>query len=293
MPTAWPPAPFDVAHRHMDEWNAWYVGNADELANLYGNTVPRTRPSQYRGGLVGAVSRFFWGRPAPAAARPSRLHVPLASDIATASADLLFAEPPRITVNGTATQDRLNKILHSPLVHSGLLESAEVAAALGGVYLRVVWDADLAAHPMIDAVHADAAVPEWRWSQLAAVTFWSVVAEDGNTVWRHLERHEPGRIVHSLHVGSTTELGVARDLRDHPATAWVADVADDAGAIATGTRRLTAAYVPNVRPSRNGAASPGSPRSAGPITTRSSRCSTRSTKSFRAGCATSGSPRPG
>jgi hypothetical protein len=30
--------------------------------------------------LVGAVSRFFWGRPIPANQRHSRLHAPLASD---------------------------------------------------------------------------------------------------------------------------------------------------------------------------------------------------------------------
>ncbi|MER7078142.1 MULTISPECIES: phage portal protein [Bacteria] len=257
MPTAWPPAPFDVAQRRMDEWDAWYVGNPDGLAQLYGSSVPRTRPSQYRGGLVGALGRFFWGRPTPAATRPARLHVPLASDIATASADLLFAEPPRLTVTNPAAQDRLDAILHSPLVHSGLLEAAEVAAALGGVYLRVVWDADLAAHPVIDTVHADAAVPEWRWSQLTAVTFWSTVLEDGNTVWRHLERHEPGRIVHALHAGSTTELGEQRDLREHPATAWAADVIDSTGAIATGTHRLTATYVPNLRPNRAWRGKPG------------------------------------
>jgi A118 family predicted phage portal protein len=237
----------------MREWNAWYVGRAEQLAAVY-NTGPvvHTRPSQYHGGLVGAVSRFFWGRPTtPRGQQRTRLHVPLASDIATASADLLFAEPPRITVEDTTAQARLDAIVNTPAVHSSLLEAAEVAAALGGVYLRVVWDADIAAHPMFDTVDADAAVPEWRWSRLSAVTFWQTVEHtDGSTVLRHLERHESGRIVHALYQGSDDELGRSIPLAEHPATAWAAPLVDAEGAIETGTRRLTAGYVPNVRPSR-------------------------------------------
>lgn len=247
--TAWPPEPFDIAQARMAEWNAWYSGDVDALARTY-SSLPRTRPSQYRGGVVGAVSRFFWGRPVNPVQRLARLHVPLASDIATASADLLFAEPPTVAVENTAAQARLDEILNSPTVHSALLEAAEVAAALGGVYLRVVWDADLAAHAMVDTVDADAAVPEWRWKRLAAVTFWSILEQDGQRVVRHLERHERGRIVHQLYEGSADDLGRPIPLSEHPATEWAADVVNADSAIETGTQRLTAAYVPNVRPSR-------------------------------------------
>ncbi|MCA1195122.1 phage portal protein [Saccharopolyspora sp. 6V] len=248
--TAWPPVPFDRAHSRMAEWSAWYTGDPDQLATTYSRDVPRARPSQYRGGLVGAAARFFWGRPQNPVQRPARLHVPLAADIATASADLLFAEPPRVTVEDAAAQDRLDAILNHPTVHSGLLEAAEVSAALGGCYLRTVWDQDVAPHPMIDTVHADAAVPEWRWSQLDAVTFWSTVEDNGSQVLRHLERHERGRILHSLYAGTTDDLGRPVPLTEHPATAWAADLVDADGSIPTGTHRLTAAYVPNVRPSR-------------------------------------------
>ncbi|MEU4444885.1 phage portal protein [Actinosynnema sp. NPDC050801] len=252
MGDQWPTKPFDQAATKMREWDAWYTGSPERLAALYGSgPVVHTRPGQYRGGLVGAVSRFFWGRPvSPRGQQRTRLHVPLASDIATASADLLFAEPPRITVESDSAQVRLDQVINTPDVHSSLLEAAEVAAALGGVYLRVVWDADVRSHPMLDPVDADAAVPEWRWKQLAAVTFWQTVAADGPTVLRHLERHESGRIVHTLHEGSDDELGRAIPLTEHPSTAWAAELVDADGAIGTGTRRLTAAYAPNIRPSR-------------------------------------------
>src|SRR5690606_13784072 len=97
---------------------------------------------------------------------------------------------------------------------------------------------------------ADAAVPEWRWKRLAAVTFWSILEQDGQRVVRHLERHERGRIVHQLYEGSADDLGRPIPLSEHPATEWAADVVNADSAIETGTQRLTAAYVPNVRPSR-------------------------------------------
>src|SRR2546421_9413663 len=103
---------------------------------------------------------------------------------------------------------------------------------------------------MLDAVDADAAVPEWRWRHLSAVTFWETLdRSDGSTVLRHLERHEPGRIVHTLYQGSDDELGRPLPLGEHPATAWAAPLVDADGAIPTGTKRLTAGYVPNIRPS--------------------------------------------
>ncbi|OKJ98866.1 hypothetical protein AMK34_18900 [Amycolatopsis sp. CB00013] len=255
MTGQWPPSPYDVAQARMREWDAWYTSDPDRLAEVYADdrrrdTAPRLRPSTYRGGLVGGLARFFWGRPIPVGQTRQRVHVPLAADIATASADLLFSEPPRIVVDDTAAQARLDLALNSPAMHSRLLEAAEIASSLGGAYMRVVWDADVAEHAMLDAVHADAAVPEWRWGELSAVTFYTRVRVDGPAVWRHLERYEPGRIVHALHVGTDTELGRAVPLTEDAATEWAAPLVDAAGGIATGTDRLAAAYVPNVRPNR-------------------------------------------
>lgn len=249
MPNPWPPKPYDDAQRQIAEWAAWYVGDATKLSRTY-NDKPRTRPTQWRGGLIGAASRFFWGRPQREDRPRRRLHVPLPAELATASADLLFAEPPRITVEADAAQERLDTIINNPLVHASLLESAEITAALGGGYLRVVWDADVEQHAMLDAVDADAAIPEWKWKRLAAVTFWSVVEQRDRTVLRHLERHEPGRIVHTLHEGTDDDLGQPVPLTEHSATEQYAEIVGEDSAIATGTQRLTVAYVPNMRPNR-------------------------------------------
>src|SRR5690606_10034247 len=151
--------------------------------------------------------RMFWGRPVPTNHANTRLHVPVPADIATASADLLFSEPPRLILpkrvsstpgvaSSNPAQERLEAIFNNPLTQAELVEAAELSAALSGTFLRAVWDTTVSDQVMVDAVAADQGVPEWRYGKLVAVTFWRVLARDGNIVWRHLERHEPGAIYH-------------------------------------------------------------------------------------------------
>lgn len=254
--TAWPPAPFDTALKQIAVHDAWWVGDGDALQRTYtSSNVVANRPSQTRGGVVGAVARFFWGRATPAGQQRTRLHVPVAADIATTSADLLFSEPPRILLpkgddgkTAHPTQDRLEAIMNSAVVHSSLLEAAEMGAAHGGTYLRIVWDAEVAEHPILQGVAEDCAIPEWKFGRLRAVTFWTVVKTNGQQIWRHLERHEPGRIEHGLYQGTATHLGQRVPLTEADATASLPVDADSA--IITGTDELTAAFVPNMLPQR-------------------------------------------
>lgn len=151
----------------------------------------------------------------------------------------------------SVTQDRLDELAESDGIANSLLEAAEVAAALGSVYLRVTWDRSLADRPLLTSVHPDAAVPEFRWGRLAAVTFWRELTSTSAIVWRHLERHEPGRIVHGLYQGSADSLGVRVPLTEHIEVAdLAASLGPDGDAIETGIEQLTAAYCPNVRPNR-------------------------------------------
>ncbi|MFE3449636.1 hypothetical protein ACFXJ8_11940 [Nonomuraea sp. NPDC059194] len=245
----WPPRHLAPIYQHYTVLDTWYQGDAERLAALYGDargtstTIPANRPSQYRGGIVGAFARTFWGAPTPAGEKPTKLHVPIASDIATMSSDLLFSEPPSITVENPQTQERIDELL--PSLQATLLEGSEVGAALGGYYLRCVWDTDVAEKPWLAAVHADAAVPEWRWGRLYAVTFWRVIEQpdDKTCVW-HLERHEPGFIHNGLYRGAVGDLGKQLPLTAHPETAGLQP------SIETGLTRCTAVYIPNMRPNR-------------------------------------------
>ncbi|MFE2019877.1 phage portal protein [Streptomyces sp. NPDC059499] len=254
--TTWPPTDPTV-QSHLADWSAWYSGDPDALEQRYGGHYAGydrpNRPAQRSGGVRGLLARWWWGTPTPEGERRTKLHIPLAGDIARTSSELLFSEPPTLLSDNEATQTRLDDLMDSGLQPT-LLEGGEVCAATGGSYLRVVWDDEVSDRPWIDVVAGDCAVPEFRYGRLIAVTFWTLLAPvDGNDkrVFRHLERHEKGRIFHGLYEGSLTHLGNARPLPEHPATAPLATEVDAEGGLDTGAPdHLTAAYVPNVRPAR-------------------------------------------
>ena len=98
--------------------------------------------------------------------------MPIAGDLASTCSNLLFSQPPALKHDATDVQDYLTGLIDDG-THSTLIEAAETCAALGGVFLRVVWDTDIQDRPWIDLVPPDAAVPEFKYGRLVAVTFWS------------------------------------------------------------------------------------------------------------------------
>lgn len=255
---SWPPRELESVTPVLGRWSAWWSGDPVALTRAYHGTATRPavdRAAQYRGGVTGALARFWWGRPVgDLTQHHDQTHVPLAGDIARTSADLLFAEPPDITVPDPATQTRLEEVLEEHLLAT-LTGGAEQGAGLGGVYLRVGWDRTVADGAFVTAVPADEAWPEFWWGRLRAVTFWHVVAQDGVRVWRHLERHELdasglGLVQHGLYQGTTDQLGRVIALADHPATAPLSTAVDEAGYVVEGrTPGLGVVYVPNTDPS--------------------------------------------
>ena len=161
--TPWPPVQFAEPFADMDVWRAWYSGDTAHLAQVYGgpgsyaqNPMARdffdlNKPSQFRGGIVGGLARMFWGEPVTPGQPAAKLHVPIAADIAELSANLLWADIPTVTVDTDsatdtaavkATTDQIKRYLDDR-GHSTMREGAEQAAALSGVYVRVVWDLEL------------------------------------------------------------------------------------------------------------------------------------------------------
>jgi len=268
----WPPLRFSpVARDHMI-WSAWLSGSPDELAAVYGYENGGNSPAarawsattgeagsygagRHRTGLLGVIRRWFAGNVPPEGERRTNYHVPLAGDIASTSASLLFAQPPTLKYESdTATQDYLGGLIDDG-AHARLMEAAEYAAALGGVYLRVVWDTDVADRPWIDKVPADCAVPEFRYGRLTAVTFWSVIRDEGKVVVRHLEKHLVGQgaILHGVYKGTQKDLGIPMSLTDFEETRPFASALTQGNAItfpdAPGDAS-TVVYVPNLLPNR-------------------------------------------
>ncbi|THA82735.1 hypothetical protein [Streptomyces sp. A0592] len=242
----WPP--IDPAVRSdIETWSAWYSANPDRLTYRYQNRhrdtarygTPANRPSQYRGGLVGTVARWFWGEPTPLGEKRANLHLPLARDLARTSSDLLFSEPPTLLTDNTGTRERLEQLMEDGLRRT-LLAQGEMSAALGGAYLRIVWDLTISDRPWISLVRADGAAPTFVHGRLRAVTYWTVLGVDGQKVIRHLERHEPGKILHGVYEGTEDNLGKPLDLSAFTETAgFLPEQTLPIG------NRLASTYIPN------------------------------------------------
>jgi A118 family predicted phage portal protein len=248
--TPWPPKRLASIHTAIAAFDAWWVGDSSGLEAHYSTPTARVRPSQMAGGVVGTVARAFWGRPALGAQPRTRLHIPVATDICMASADLLWSEAPDISVDDDAAQARLDTLVDDQALQT-FAKGAEAGAAHGGHFLRVTWDATVQPDgPFLTVVYADAADPDFRWGRLVGVTFWSVVREEGQQRWRHLERHEldangNGVILHGLYEGTADSLGVAVPLAEHSATEALAGLVDEQASITTGSPGLAVVYVPN------------------------------------------------
>jgi A118 family predicted phage portal protein len=254
-----PPEDSDNTYGEFREHAAWYSGDVQELASVYvGMGAPGAKPH----GLVNVVRSWFWGKQAIATATRIRIHVPFAAEVSTTNADLLFARPPLFLIKDEDAhediQDRLDEIVEQEAFSSLLFEAGEISSALGGVYLRMTWDEDVAPdRPLLTCVHPDSAVPTFRFGRLVAVTFWHIVETTVNSdgggsgfVYRHLERHEPGMIYHGCYRGTKEFLGTPCPLTECEATADLAEDVNEDGAIPTNITRLTAVYVPNMRPNR-------------------------------------------
>lgn len=286
--TTWPPAPWDTAFARFRELDAWWAGNAAVLSEIYsGATAAAAVPThtvagrKYRGGVLGSLSKMFLGQPIVEEEKRMRMHLPLAADLCTLSADLLFGEAPQILFRKPddvplqegdtrasrkrwvhPAQTRLDDITGADEAHAELLLAGEYAAALGGSYLAVAWDADVHDHVFPKAYAADTAIPTFRHGRLAGVKLWTEY-HDGNEVYRLIEEHKPGSIEYTLYRGTDRTLGVPVQIDSREETAHYArmrTIADldvregelpETVAIGTGTKRLAVTYLKNASPVRD------------------------------------------
>lgn len=255
--SVWPPINHKTAYGDYEVFDAWYVGDIEALETLYSTTRLVTQ-----GGLWGQAKRFFMGTPNPGnqSQRPIKTHVPVPAAIARMSSAILWGDMPTIEAAAEVPETQAVKInariadLLDDNAHAQFLESGEISSALGGGFLRVTWDkAIVPDKPFITAVAPDAAIPDFRWGRLVGVTFWSELPpiEGDASVWRLLERHEPGSVEWGLYMAKTNgELGIRVPLDSHPNAASLAAVVNAESGVETGSELLTAEYFPNIKPNR-------------------------------------------
>lgn len=235
--TPWPPPSEAPRYDRMRVTGTWYGGDPDKLSGLYINGYGGAEVVQdtlLRRTVV-AMKRFFWGTEPSLGERSTKIHVPVAQDIATRSSELLFSEGLTIRVDGPtveedvldpedpskvlvakgeptpatqAAQERLDEILDKSNFRALLLAAAETQSPLGSVGLRVAWDKEIEPrHPFLTRADADSVITEYSWGKLVAVTFWRLLKVQGELYVRHLERHERGRIYHGVYEGTLSNLG--------------------------------------------------------------------------------------
>lgn len=172
--------------------------------------------------------------------------IPVPADISNTSANLLFGESPMIKVTDEDTQKRLDEIVSRGDLWSKLLEAAESASALGGVFVKCNWDSSFIGVPVISIVQSDKAFPVFRWGFLESVLFWTDIEVDKTTgtVWRLFEYHTKGLIQNKLYKGERDNVGMEVGLGAHPDTAEMPEE------VITGLDTVAARYIPNMKPNR-------------------------------------------
>jgi len=194
----------------------------------------------------------YWSRRAQKSGG-REVHVPLAADIARTSATLVAGDAPTLKwEDDDKAQTAWNELADEMGWANLVREAFEVASPTGGAFLRPAWDEEVADHPLGQAVPADEALGEWRFGRLRSATFvvelppptgWKQLEK--SEVWRHLEHHEPGQIRHELWLGTTTNVGSARPLAEHPETANRPAVIDTTS---IRPKRVLVEYIPNLLP---------------------------------------------
>lgn len=245
---SWPP--MDLERYKMQEHSTWYSGEAELLANFYFDhdlqnymmlNYGTRNNNKFWARQIRNDSQFF-------------IHVPVANDISETSSAFLFGESPIIRFESTSEDMKdAQKALDDMLTKSGffkkIVEGAEVASAIGGVYMKVAWDTDISEEPIPVVVQCEQAFPTFKFGQLVKVIFVYEVQCDGSTVYRLAETVEKGKIANELYKGSADNLGNLCELSECDATK------DLKKSVGTGDV-MTAVYIPNLLPNKLNRQSP-------------------------------------
>ncbi len=245
----WPPT--DFLRYKMAEHSAWYSGDPNILANFYNRVLAQSIMH-----LPYTVDRdLFWARQIKNDVQIG-LHVPIAGDIASTSADLLFSEPPQIKVaeahekNASTiyikTQENLDKMLIESGFYRKIIECAEVCAAIGGGYIKLAWDSELSPYPIPVIEQADNAYPVFRFGILTECTFVRTIKTDnqGSVVFRLMEIYKSnGSIVYELYKGTSDKLGKKVPITSIEETKYITN-------IETNANEILCVFIPNIMPNR-------------------------------------------
>lgn len=244
----WPP--MDLERYKMKEHSTWYSGEAELLANFYfDNDLQNYMQLNYGT----RNNNKFWARQIKNQSN-FFIHVPVANDIAETSSAFLFGETPLIRFSSGSeamkeAQSTLDKMLTDSGFYQKLVEGAEVASAIGGVYMKVAWDSEVSEYPIPVIAQCEQAFPTFKFGKLVKVTLVYEVSNDGSTVFRLAETISKGKIENVLYRGSADNLGSIADLGECEATKDMQPTVDTADV-------MTCFFIPNMLPNKLNRLSP-------------------------------------
>jgi hypothetical protein len=145
--------------------------------------------------------------------------VPLARDIARFSSQLLFSEPPKLTIEDEVAGPALDAWTSFNRLDQFLADAADGIAAEGSGALRIIRDDHISGQfPLIIAEPADRVI--WATAHGRYTTGGIVVverdSEEHGVRYRMLEYHGPGVVRRALYKGSLTGLGSRVALSEGP-----------------------------------------------------------------------------
>lgn len=149
------------------------------------------------------------------------VHDPLAKRIAGAFADFLFGDSPEVTAHNERDQAWLDLILDENRLPSILHRAERVTASEAESWWHIWTDRETALTPLVEFVSRLRVVPLWRGDRLLAVAFATILADEDDVIWRHLEVHADGQVVNALFEGDRNKLGGRRNLGARPEMAGV------------------------------------------------------------------------
>lgn len=224
----WPP-PMSKAEWKISEYSAWYSGDSNILINYY-SINPMLNQS------------LFWTKKANKS--DIRVHVPMAGEIAESSANILFGESPYIRTNSKALNKQIDITLKRNEFYSKIIEAAELAAALGGVFIKHCWDSELSEYPIPVITQPDRAIPLFKFGILDEVLFWKKIRKTETDIYYLIERYYRGGIETKLFKGTDSSLKQEVDLSTLSETQGIAK------SVTFKNKIIAAVYVPNMRPNK-------------------------------------------
>lgn len=245
--TAFPPTEWEFWYDKYKEYSSWYSGDIESLLNYYANKLDNELDAESR----------FWVR-IEKEDRANVCHLPVAGDIAGTSADLLFSESPRLKYEKkTESGNVIDELLEENSFNSLLLESAEVAAALSGCFLKLDMQPELSKLPIISMLTPSQAFPVfWRGRLWELLSYREVkVNLEKDIVYRLFENRKMQEnnliIEYKLYKGANKRIGSEIDFNSIDETANL-----NLNSIKISNMNgLGCVYIPNKRPNR---LSPGS-----------------------------------